>query len=47
VKRGRAGITVKISDINQKLNSTLDDLAATKTHFYIAVTVTDILSNQQ
>ncbi|XP_039530527.1 complement C4-B [Pimephales promelas] len=46
VKRGRAGITVKISDINQKLNSTLDDLAATKTQFYIAVTVTDILSGE-
>ncbi|KAK7157442.1 hypothetical protein R3I93_008812 [Phoxinus phoxinus] len=46
VKRGHAEITVKISDINQKLNSTLDDLAAARAQFYIAVTVTDILSGE-
>ncbi|KAK9960652.1 hypothetical protein ABG768_008497 [Culter alburnus] len=46
VKRGHAEITVKISDIIQKLNSTLEDLAVTRAQFYIAVTVTDILSGE-
>ncbi|XP_067305139.1 complement C4-B [Pseudorasbora parva] len=46
VKRGIAEITVNISDINQKLNSTLNDLAVTQAQFYIAVTVTDILSGE-
>lgn len=38
-------MTVKISDLSQKLNSALEELAATQAQFYIAVTVTDILSN--
>uniref|UniRef100_A0A8C1U1I6 Complement 4B (Chido blood group) n=1 Tax=Cyprinus carpio TaxID=7962 RepID=A0A8C1U1I6_CYPCA len=46
VKRGHAKITVKISDLSQKLNSSLEELAATQAQFYIAVTVTDILSGE-
>uniref|UniRef100_A0A8C1RX32 Complement 4B (Chido blood group) n=1 Tax=Cyprinus carpio TaxID=7962 RepID=A0A8C1RX32_CYPCA len=46
VKGGHAKITVKISDLSQKLNSSLEELAATQAQFYIAVTVTDILSGE-
>ncbi|XP_048008850.1 complement C4-B-like isoform X9 [Megalobrama amblycephala] len=46
VKGGQAEITVQISEIKQKLHSTLEKLAATQTRFYIAVTVTDILSGE-
>ncbi len=45
MKGGHAEITIQISDLSQKLNSALEELAATQTQFYIAVTVTDILSN--
>ncbi|XP_052000318.1 complement C4-like [Xyrauchen texanus] len=47
VQKGHAEVTVKVSDLNQKLKDlTLNTLAATKAHFYIAVTVTDILSGE-
>uniref|UniRef100_A0A671R434 Complement C4-like n=1 Tax=Sinocyclocheilus anshuiensis TaxID=1608454 RepID=A0A671R434_9TELE len=46
VKGGHAEITVKMSDLSQKLNSTLEELEATQAQFYIAVTVTDILSGE-
>ncbi|XP_058603327.1 complement C4-B isoform X1 [Onychostoma macrolepis] len=46
VKEGHAEITVNISDLSQKLNSTLEELVATRAQFYIAVTVTDILSGE-
>ncbi|XP_050986493.1 complement C4-B [Labeo rohita] len=46
VKKGHAEITVEISDLKQKLSSTLEELAATRAQFYIAVSVTDILSGE-
>lgn len=46
MKGGRAEIKVKISEIKQLLDSTLENLAVIQAQFYIAVTVTDILSNQ-
>uniref|UniRef100_A0A672KKA6 Complement C4-like n=1 Tax=Sinocyclocheilus grahami TaxID=75366 RepID=A0A672KKA6_SINGR len=46
VKEGHAEISVKMSDLSQKLNSTLEELEATQAQFYIAVTVTDILSGE-
>ncbi|KAK2903268.1 hypothetical protein Q8A67_007981 [Cirrhinus molitorella] len=46
VKQGNADVTVKISDLREKLSSALDELAATRAQFYIAVTVTDILSGE-
>lgn len=45
VVKGKAEVTVKIADLQSKLkNLTLEDLAETQSKFYIAVTVTDILS---
>ncbi|XP_077065348.1 complement C4-like [Siphateles boraxobius] len=46
VKGGRAEITVQISEIKLLLDSTLENLAVIQAQFYIAVTVTDILSGE-
>lgn len=46
VKEGLAKITVNISDITQKLDTALEELATTQTQFYISATVTDILSGE-
>ncbi|KAI7806480.1 putative complement C4 [Triplophysa rosa] len=47
VKKGKAEVAVKSSDLKSKLkNLTLEDLAETQSQFYIAVTVTDILSGE-
>ncbi|XP_052002681.1 complement C4-like [Xyrauchen texanus] len=47
VKTGYAEVTMKVSDLNEKLkNLTLESLAAAQAHFYMAVTVTDILSGE-
>ncbi|XP_073703933.1 complement C4-B [Garra rufa] len=46
VKKGLAEVTVQISDLKEKLNSALGELAAPRAQFYIAVIVTDILSGE-